>query len=741
MARTKISEFSATPGDNTDIDGIDIAEGCAPSGINNAIRELMAQLKDMQTGASGDTFTLTTVNSTTVDTTNLEATNLKAKDGTAAGSIANTTGVVTLASSVLTTTDINGGTVDGTTIGATTPSTVVATQVDITAQGDLRLQDTTGGQYVALQAPSTIATSYTLTLPVDDGTSGQALITDGSGVLSWSSAASGDVYGPASATDNAVARFDLTTGKIIQDSVVTIADTTGNMAGVGTLGVGAITTSGALTYGGVTLNNAVTGTGNMVLSTSPTLVTPVLGTPASGTVTNLTGTASININGTVGATTAAAGTFTNLAYTGTLTGGTGVVNLGSGQVYKDASGNVGIGVTPFANTLSKSLDMVDGVGLFGLSNGTYLSANAYFDSNWKYKNTATAGLYTVLGGAHTWFTAPSGTAGNTISFTQAMTLNSSGNVGIGTISPASTAKLTVQGGGANGTGGTRLLSDTSFANGANYEAYGRRLDANGSGGFAPGVLLARVNTAPAAITSDMNLGRVAFGGSYDGTDANVVYGAQIAGYSSGTYSASSAATDIVFFTTPSGTAGGATSGTANFGTERMRLDSSGRLLVGTAAASNTNGVKITNGGAVGGGIIELMKTGSGITNGLLNYYQTTYVGGINFDNTSTSFPTSSDARLKKDIVDAPSATQKIDNIRIVSHGWKHDDAVVEFGVIAQELVSVAPNAVMQGDDGDEVVTTWSVDYSKLVPLLIKAHQEQQALIQDLTTRLTALEAI
>ena len=64
-----------------------------------------------------------------------------------------------------------------------------ATQLDITAQGDLRLQDTTGGEYVALQAPATIATSYTLTLPVDDGTAGQALITDGSGVLSWSTAA------------------------------------------------------------------------------------------------------------------------------------------------------------------------------------------------------------------------------------------------------------------------------------------------------------------------------------------------------------------------------------------------------------------------------------------------------------------------------------------------------------------------------------------------------------------------
>jgi hypothetical protein len=98
----------------------------------------------------------------------------------------------------------------------------------------------------------------------------------------------GDVDGPASATDNAVARFDGTTGKLIQNSVVTIDDT-GNMAGVGTLGVGAITTSGALTYGGVTLSNSVTGTGSMVLSTSPTLVTPALGTPSSATLTNATG--------------------------------------------------------------------------------------------------------------------------------------------------------------------------------------------------------------------------------------------------------------------------------------------------------------------------------------------------------------------------------------------------------------------------------------------------------------------
>ena len=56
MAKTKVSEWSSTPGNNTDIDSINIAEGCAPSGINDAIREMMAQLKDWQTGTYGDPF-------------------------------------------------------------------------------------------------------------------------------------------------------------------------------------------------------------------------------------------------------------------------------------------------------------------------------------------------------------------------------------------------------------------------------------------------------------------------------------------------------------------------------------------------------------------------------------------------------------------------------------------------------------------------------------------------------------
>ncbi len=57
MSKNKVSEWSSTPSNNTDIGGIDIAEGCAPSGINNAIRTMMSEIKDMQSGTSGDDFT------------------------------------------------------------------------------------------------------------------------------------------------------------------------------------------------------------------------------------------------------------------------------------------------------------------------------------------------------------------------------------------------------------------------------------------------------------------------------------------------------------------------------------------------------------------------------------------------------------------------------------------------------------------------------------------------------------
>jgi hypothetical protein len=105
-------------------------------------------------------------------------------DGTTGKLIKNNSGVTILAG-VITATGFSGP-INGS-IGATTPSTGVFTQVDITAQGDLSLQDSSGGEYIAIQAPATVSASYTLTLPDTDGNANEYLGTDGSGVLTWSS--------------------------------------------------------------------------------------------------------------------------------------------------------------------------------------------------------------------------------------------------------------------------------------------------------------------------------------------------------------------------------------------------------------------------------------------------------------------------------------------------------------------------------------------------------------------------
>jgi hypothetical protein len=76
------------------------------------------------------------------------------------------------------------------TVGATTPSTVVATQVNVTAQGDVRFEDSSGGQYVGLQAPGTVTTNVLFTLPGADGSAGQLMTTDGSGNLSFTTVSS-----------------------------------------------------------------------------------------------------------------------------------------------------------------------------------------------------------------------------------------------------------------------------------------------------------------------------------------------------------------------------------------------------------------------------------------------------------------------------------------------------------------------------------------------------------------------
>jgi hypothetical protein len=104
----------------------------------------------------------------------------------------------------------------------------------------------------------------------------------------------------------------------------------------------------------------------------------------------------------------------------------------------DSSGNLGLGVTPSAWSTFRALQVGAGASVFGHQTTVaeaYLSANSYFDAGNKYIGTGVATLYGQSAGVHAWYTAPSGTAGNAITFTTAMTLDASGNLGVGTTSP------------------------------------------------------------------------------------------------------------------------------------------------------------------------------------------------------------------------------------------------------------------------------------------------------------------
>ena len=125
-------------------------------------------------------------------------------------------------------------------------------------------------------------------------------------------------------------------------------------------------------------------------------------------------------------------------------------NGASAVVTTNASGNLGLGVTPSAWSLSGSSALqVKNASLLGFSNNSYLGANCYASgANNIYIASDFATRYDQVSGQHRWLTAASGTAGNAISFTQAMTLDASGNLGVGTTSPAQRLHVSVATAGA-----------------------------------------------------------------------------------------------------------------------------------------------------------------------------------------------------------------------------------------------------------------------------------------------------
>ena len=152
----------------------------------------------------------------------------------------------------------------------------------------------------------------------------------------------------------------------------------------------------------------------------------------------------ITLNGTTGISSPGGDTSTslattNLSYTGTLTGGTGVIAIGTNQIYKDASGNLGLGVTPSAYLTAVPAIQLGQISVLSQDvNSFYLNANASapYGKYLKTGNYAVSYHLDSAAGSHKWFNSNgvTGTAGNIISPTQAMTLDSSGNLLVGTTS-------------------------------------------------------------------------------------------------------------------------------------------------------------------------------------------------------------------------------------------------------------------------------------------------------------------
>ena len=173
----------------------------------------------------------------------------------------------------------------------------------------------------------------------------------------------------------------------------------------------------------------------------------------------------------------------------------------------------------------------------------------------------------------------------------------------------------------------------------------------------------------------------------------------------------------------------------------MTLDASGTLMVGKTNDTQANAGHVIFGSGAAyssrNGFTWLHNRLS--TNGDILLFQKDglTVGSISVTSSATAYNVSSDQRLKNNIVDAPSASNDIDAIQVRSFDWKVDGSHQKYGMVAQELQGVAPEAVTAPEDPEKMM---GVDYSKLVPMLVKALQESRQEINNLKSRVEELES-
>jgi hypothetical protein len=490
-----------------------------------------------------------------------------------------------------------------------------------------------------------------------------------------------------------------------------------------------------------TAGNAITFTQAMTLDASGRLG---IGTtdPTTAGATNyrnlVIGSTSVTNNGiTIQSTTAGNGALIFNDTYGAIQGGVAYAHASdslqfvanaSERMRLDSSGNLGLGVTPSAWGTANSVQAIqlDGGALWNFSTTALsLIQNAYYNgTSYIYSTTAAATRQDQAGGIHYWFTAPSGTAGTAVTYTERMRIDASGSLLVGTTSPLQSSQLTVY---ASPTPITTIDRTTNI--GATVSCA-----SSGTGYIQGGVRL--------------------------GTEGN----SGIYGYDDG----ASGAQGIGIFT-----------GNNTTIAERMRIDASGNLGVGitpissfrTTISSPTaaiNGLYVENTHSTFAGDVVDINASRNATAGEYNFLVCSISGVAvklkvlnsgNVQNANNSYGAISDIKLKENIVDTSPKLDKLLQVKIRNYNLKTDPDHKQIGVIAQELETVFPSLIEETEDKETVTKTREVDgveeeyteevltgettkavkYSVFVPILIKAIQEQQAMIDELKAKVAALE--
>jgi hypothetical protein len=377
-----------------------------------------------------------------------------------------------------------------------------------------------------------------------------------------------------------------------------------------------------------------------------------------------------------------------------------------GDLLLDVLGNLGLGVTPSAwASGAKSLDVRSTSSYADVGGSTTIANNSYRDTAgiWTYKTTNFASRLETDTGAFRWFTAPSGTAGNAISFTQAMTLDASGNLGVGTTSPADT------------------------------NSFGRALDI-------------RSSTGAAAYFRDSDDATKYSVAGFFGADSNAYYGSWGTGTGVLFYSAGSERARITaggyFKASNDGTY---VSSTGTYHELRSTTNNSRTVSIHSAASNGTQyGLLISTANdqadatryflsCEGGGVERATIRSNG---GLANY-------------SANDVNLASDERLKKDISPLNTAWDKVKDIEVVNYRYKdcNEGDPLLYGVIAQQVQPIVPELVVvtreakeATEDQEATPEFYGIREQPMYWLAIKALQEAMARIETLEAKVAALEA-